>query len=271
MLDFTKATDNWTIIDKGWKNQTAEERQIEKEWKFFKKIWNNKGSRLPAGQDLVAKFTKIFPSDPGCKTWFPLGEFKDLAGWTHKEIYDHWIARFYQRMEMANGKTSTMANVSGKYMIEKWKEEFGTDLPVENVSRAMSLMLFHAAVGMILEDRAHKELDEHYTNIPRFDYRPAEHKDENTGVDGFSFWAHNSDKTVNKFSIKCLESLTERYIMQTRTDEWRTLEDGTKKFYKGKTDPTIYCGYHTYDSKKLTFYRIDEQGKLVLMFAPPKS
>jgi hypothetical protein len=271
MLSFTEAVHNQTIVDKGWKNQTPEERNIEIGRKFFLKIWDNLGPRLAAGEDIIAKLSKLYPSDNLCKTKFPLGRFKDLAGSTHEEIYDHWIARFEEEITSTEGKTTTIKNFCGKYMMQKWKEEKGTEISREDVSRAMSMMLFHAGIGMVLEDRAHKELDDLYDHKPLFGYRPAEHKDESTGVDGFSFWVHKPDSSVNKFSIKCLNSLTERYILKTRTDEWRTEEDGTKKFYKGKTDPTIYCGYHTYDQKALSFYQIDASGKPVLMFAPPKS
>jgi hypothetical protein len=268
LSSYEEITPVWASIDKDWRDRNAEQRIINKHQSFFLKIWDSQKERLPYGDELITQLKLHFPSDRYCREKVPLGYFKDLAGWSHEDIYNHWVARYYEVMINVNGNPNTIANFCGRYMMKKWKEEFGTELTVEEVRRAMSLRLYRGSAGMVMEDRTHADLAELYAGSKLYGYTPAGQEDEHTGVDGYSFWLHNQNRRVHQYSIKNFRTINDyEFLMETRTDQWS--KDGKTLQKKGKTQPTHYVGRAYVADEKLTFKEVDMNGNIRHMLNPP--
>lgn len=258
MLEYEESHEIWAkSIDKDWRDRNANDRVINKQQAFFLKIWDNQKASLPEGQALIPVLKRYFPSDKYCNQMVPLGYFKDLAGMSHKDIYNLWIERFNQPLTSINGKTTTMKNFCGAYMMRKWEEEFKTKLLVPEVSRAMSLRLYRGSAGMVLEDRVHAALADLYKGSGIYTYTPAGQHYERTGIDGYAYYTSRPDIHPHRYSIKNFHTINDiEFLMETRTKH-------------GKTLPTHYVGYAKVTDDYLTFKEVDLNGNIQHMIKPP--
>lgn len=249
MLTYLEAAALWKEIDAPYWKQNESVRKVNRQHKFFKRLWDSQTPALKPGEEAILLLSKMFPNDPDCSSAYPLGKFKELEGWTHKEIYEHWVEKFTNTLINRSGNKSSIAFTCGTYMIHKYLEYNDEVIEKQEASEAMSLMLYRSAFGMVLEDRAHQELIEFYeTNSENQTYRPAPHEMEKEGLDGYSHNTWNKKNEIDWFSMKSLGGLNDDYIMSTRADQTKTRSDGTVYTIKGKTKATIYAGYESIDS-----------------------
>lgn len=245
---FEEAAELYTIIDKKQFERSAEERKIGNIYYFYLKCWDNYGANLGKGQDIIFKLSQLFPADQRCRTKFPMGNFKALAGSTHEEIYNKWVARYHEPMIDFKGRNSSIIRFAVAYTIKKYEELYGQIITPEEVRKAISLNLYRSAKGLVLEDIVNEMLTEQYANHPRLEYKPATAELEHLDVDGILCW-RESGEIIRYYSIKCLKALKDENILKKRYG----MREGLSKL-----TPTHYAGLETIDSKTIiTKYATD--------------
>lgn len=238
---FEESAELFKIIDKKHWERTPEEKKIADAYYFYLKAWDNFGANLGKGKDIIFKLSEKFPNDWHCSRKFPMGNFKALAGSTHEEIYNKWVARYHEPMLDYKGRKDSIIRFAGLYVIKKYEEAYGQTLTREEVKLAMALNLYQSSKGLVLEDYANEMLTEQYSNHPRLEYKPATSELENIDVDGILCW-RESGEIVRYYSIKCLKALKDENILKKRYG----MRDGLEKL-----TPTHYAGFESLNSKTI--------------------
>ena len=226
----------------------------------FKKMWD--GYKKPEAMDysstVINYLRDSFPESKAAVAGRPLGDFKDLMvkGSTHESVYYSLIEKYIE--PQYNGKS--YLEVAIPYCQDLFDDCFQEESKYLTWNSdafyvGLSLMAFTSSIGIILEQRAHKDLKKWLKSFPkaaeRFKYEPAEASDwESKDVDGIFVDRKNGNVAV-KVSIKTMRALTESFIM------------GNYRGFKKKLEPQIYAGY-TDINEDLSFFEVDGDLKQLL-------
>lgn len=228
--------------------------------KIIKKMWD--GYKAPKGIDedniLLSHIRWSFPKDEEARSARPMGDFRDMMdkGMTHEDMYNELVNKLVRPRYNRKGNRSS-------YMKELWPHAnqlftyyFGEDWNGEKVHddwdrdlfiKSMCLMMFSSTIGIVMEERAHTELEAWLQDQPkvakRFRYEPAENELESKDVDGV-FIDNKTGEVAVYVSIKSMGAFTEEFI----TKQYRN---------KGKKLPDIYAGYPGQQTEEIEFIQFE--------------
>lgn len=233
--------------------------------KVIKKMWDGKKRPRTMKEDetLLSILFRNFKRLDGEEQGRPMGNFRDLMdeGLTHEEAFNDLMARLFRyrwnkRDRYTNfiGELWTHADKlfqehfrddpHGKWITIKWDRQLFTD--------AMMIMMYSSTVGIVLEARAHKDLEAWLAARPKasqlFSYEPAANELESQDVDGV-FRRKSDGEIVVKVSIKTVGAFTDHWIKTG----YRENED------KAKAVPDIYAGYSSTKSEEIEFILVDDR------------
>jgi hypothetical protein len=234
MLPYEKVVTAYAHMKPRWpaKPQGAYAK-LDSDYEFVLKIWSNYKSSIPNSQNIVGRLARTFSADFNCRSYKPLGFFRDLnvpgADVSRKGIYNAWVKRFTRDYDSGWHFSKTLLEVSID-QVEKVQATLGVKLSRDRIAACLALIFYNSAKGVVEEIRITNELIEKYSNDPRFYYVAAPNSMEKLDVDGL-LKERGTGKIVHYVSIKVFGAFSMKTIKEYRN-------------VKGKTTPTIYVGIH---------------------------
>ena len=196
---------------------------------------------------VLSLLKKAFSNDVDCSKMQPFGNFKDLAGMSHREIYDSLVSSSMLKREYIDSVHEiTPMSIADAIPLAVGRAIRESSSSIQPLSRTeiiegYAMMLYHSSIGICGETKTIKQLNARFKSHGDITVVAADASEECYDIDA---WLCVKDKRVIPISIKCQNSLNERTISVFRN--------------KGKVKPMMYAGINT-------------DGELGVIYSPYKS